>query len=412
MLVGSLIASGCQWGMLMVIAKLLSPTEVGYYVLGLAITAPVVLFSMLQLRAVQVTDAQNLNKFEDFFGVRLITNCAAILVVFGILVSLTSRYDFSVYVIIFLIGINKIIESTSDITYGLMQKHERLDKVAQSMIIRNVGALTFLAVAVKLTGHLVFGIASIGIWWLLALFFFDKRNAEKFGPFVPRFHPKIMLSIIWLGLPLGIATGIMVLSSSMSRYFVEAYLGSESLGYFGAMAYAVVGASRIIMALGQSASARLARYYISNRKAYVKLLQKMLAVALVLAIGAVLFGIYLGKPFLSLVYTPEYAERQDVFIWLMVAAGVTMIASMLGYGMTAARRFKSQIPVFLITCGISVLGCWLLIPRYGMKGAAWAMLAATITQCLGSVVVIMLALRSAAARDNGDENINMPKVLA
>lgn len=380
--------------------------------LGLAITAPVILFSALDLRAVQVTDAQNLNKFEDFFGVRLITNCAAILVVFGILVSLTSRYDFSVYVIIFLIGINKIIESTSDIAYGLMQKHERLDKVAQSMILRNAGALIFFAVAVKLTGNLIFGVASVGIWWLLALFFFDKRNAEKFGPFVPRFHPKIMLSIVWLGLPLGIATGIMVLSSSMSRYFVEAYLGSEILGYFGAMAYAVVGVSRAIMALAQSASARLARYYISNRKNYVKLLQKMLAVALVLAVGAVLFGIYLGEPFLSIVYKPEYAERQDVFIWLLVAAGVTMLAAMLGVGMTAARRFKSQVPVFLTTCGISLLASWLLIPRYGMKGAAWAMLATTITQCLGSVVVIMLALRSAAARDNGDENINMPKVLA
>ncbi len=396
----------------MVIAKLFSPTEVGYYVLGLAITAPVVLFSMLQLRGVQVTDAQNLNKFEDFFGVRLITNCAAILVVFGILVSLTSRYDFSVYVIIFLIGINKIIESTSDIAYGLMQKHERLDKVAQSTILRNIGALILFAVAVKLTGHLVFGIASIGILWLLALFFFDKRNAEKFCPFVPRFHPKIMLSIVWLGLPLGIATGIMVLNSSMSRYFVEAYLGSESLGYFGAMAYVVVGASRATMALGQSASARLARYYFSNRKAYVKLLQKMLAVALVLAVGAVLFGIYLGKPFLSLVYTPEYAERQDVFIWLMVVAGVTMIISMLGYAVFATRHFKMQLIGAIVVCCVSLLASWLLIPRYGMKGAAWAMLIASITQCLSLLVIIMLALRSAAARDNGDENINMPKVLA
>lgn len=386
----------------MVIAKLLSPTEVGYYVLGLAITAPVVLFSMLRLRGVQVTDAQNLNKFEDFFGVRLITNCAAILVVFGILVSLTSRYDFSVYVIIFLIGINKIIESTSDIAYGLMQKHERLDKVAQSMIIRNVGALTFLAVAVKLTGHLVFGIASIGIWWLLVLFFFDKRNAEKFGPFVPRFHPKIMLSIVWLALPLGVGTGIMVLNSNMSRYFVEAYLGSESLGYFGAMAYVVVGASRATMALGQSASARLARYYISNRKAYVRLLQKMLAVALVLAVGAVLFGIYLGKPFLSLVYTPEYAERQDVFIWLMVGAGVTMIISMLGYAVFATRHFKMQLIGAIVVCCVSLLASWLLIPRYEMKGAAWAMLIASITQCLCLLVIIMLALKSPLVCDNNN----------
>ena len=380
--------------------------------LGLAITTPVILFSVLDLRAVQVTDAQNLNKFEDFFGVRLITNSVAILIIFGILVGLVGRYDFIVYVIVFLIGINKIIESTSDIGYGLMQKHERLDKVAQSMILRNVGALIFFAIVVKLTGHLVFGVASVGLWWLLALLFFDRRNVEKFSPFVPRFHPKIMLSIIWLGLPLGIATGIMSASSNMTRYFVEGYLGSESLGYFGAIAYVVVGASRAAAALGQSASARLARYYISNRKAYVRLLQKILGVALLLGVGAVLFGIYFGKPFLSIVYTPKYAERQDVFVWLLMAAGVVMLASMLGYGMTAARRFKSQIPVFLITCGVSVFACWQLIPRFGMKGAAWAMLAAAITQCLGSMVVIVLALRSPVVCNSGNKEYSMSRTHA
>jgi O-antigen/teichoic acid export membrane protein len=397
--VGSIITSGCQWAMLMVIAKLFSATEVGYYSLGLAITAPVILFSMLQLRAVQVTDAQNLSKFEDYFGTRLITNLLAALIVFGILASLTGRYDFRVYAIIFIIALNKIIESTSDISYGLAQKHERLDMVSKSMILRNVGAIIWLTVVVKLTGNLVFGVASIGIWWLLVLFFFDKRNVEKFGHFVPHFHIKSMLSIMWLGLPLGIATGIMSANSNMTRYFVEAYLGSENLGYFAAMAYVIIGASRATMALGQSASARLARYYFSNRKAYAKLLQKTILVAFILAVGMVLFGKYLGKPFLTIVYKPEYAERQDVFVWLMIAAGATMITSMLGYGMTAARRFKSQIPVFLVTCGSSFLASWVLIPRYGMKGAAWAMLIAAITQCLGSLIVIMLALKSPVAEN-------------
>jgi O-antigen/teichoic acid export membrane protein len=70
--------------------------------------------------------------------------------------------------------------------------------------------------------------------------------------------------------------------------------------------------------------------------------------------GLVLFGTYLGKPFLSIVYTPKYAERQDVFIWLLIAAGCTMLASMLGFGMIAARRFKSQVPLFIATCDVSI----------------------------------------------------------
>jgi len=390
--VGSIIASGCQWATLIVIAKLLSATEVGYYALGLAITAPVIIFSRLQLRAIQVTDARSLNKYEDFFAVRLLTNCVAILVILGILVSLAGRYDFRVYAIIFVIGLNKIIESTSDIAYGLLQKHERLDRVAQSLILRNIGAVVLMGIAIKLTGSLVFGTILIGSWWLFVLFVFDKRSVEKFGRFVPRFHGRIMLSIIWLGLPLGIVMGIISFNSSVPRYFIEAYLGSKNLGYFAAMAYVVVAASRMILALGQSASARLARYYISNQKAYVKLLSKMLSIALVLAIGSILFGIYLGKPFLSIVYKPEYAERKDVFVWLMVSSGVIMLVQILGFGMTATRRFKSQIPVFGVSCGICALSSWLLVPRYEMKGAAWAILLSAIAQLLGTLVVILHSL--------------------
>jgi O-antigen/teichoic acid export membrane protein len=404
---GSLIAGGAQWAMLMVLTKVLEPAEVGHYLLGLAITAPVVILTMLNLRAVQATDAQNLNKFEDFLAVRLITNLLAVLTVIVILLFLGSRYSFRVYLIILAIALNKVIEATSDIAYGLMQKNERLDKMAQSLILRNVGALVLLAVVSLLTKNLLFGVVSMSIWWLVILLSFDKCNVEKFEPFAPRFQPKPMLSIIILGLPLGISAGIMSFNSNMNRYFVEAYLGSENLAYFGAMAYIVIGASQVTMSLGQAASPRLAKYYFFNRKAFIVLLGKMLAVVLTLAVAAVLFGVFFGKPFLSMVYEPKYAERQDVFVWLLISAGVTMLASMLGFGMTATRRFKSQIPVFLAVCIISILACWLLIPRYGMKGAAWSMLVASITQCVSSLIVILIALKTAAAADTDNKNVNI-----
>ncbi|MGD1043246.1 MAG: lipopolysaccharide biosynthesis protein, partial [Sedimentisphaerales bacterium] len=95
----------------MTLTKLASPVEVGYYTLSLAITAPVVQFSMLQLRAIQATDAQNLNEFKDFLGVRIITNIAAMILILGILVGLRKEYSFRVYVLILIVGITKVIQS-------------------------------------------------------------------------------------------------------------------------------------------------------------------------------------------------------------------------------------------------------------------------------------------------------------
>ena len=56
---GDVIYAACQWGMLIVLAKLGSPEMVGQFALGLAVTAPVIIFANLALRQIQSTDVRN-----------------------------------------------------------------------------------------------------------------------------------------------------------------------------------------------------------------------------------------------------------------------------------------------------------------------------------------------------------------
>jgi len=71
--VGNAVYAACQWGMLVVLAKLGTPEMVGQFALGLAVTAPVLMFFNLQLRAVQSTDSQDEYSFEHYLGLRLVT---------------------------------------------------------------------------------------------------------------------------------------------------------------------------------------------------------------------------------------------------------------------------------------------------------------------------------------------------
>jgi O-antigen/teichoic acid export membrane protein len=65
-LAGNVVYAGCQWGMLMVLAKLGSTEMVGRFALGLAITAPVITFVKFDLRAIQATDIQGIYSFRDY----------------------------------------------------------------------------------------------------------------------------------------------------------------------------------------------------------------------------------------------------------------------------------------------------------------------------------------------------------
>jgi len=81
---GNLIYAACQWGMLVVLAKLGSPEMVGQFTLGLAVTAPVIMFTNLQLRGIQATDAKGDYVFSDYLGLRLIGTGLALLIIAGI----------------------------------------------------------------------------------------------------------------------------------------------------------------------------------------------------------------------------------------------------------------------------------------------------------------------------------------
>jgi O-antigen/teichoic acid export membrane protein len=102
-LAGSLVYAGCQWGMLSVLAKLGSPAIVGQFALALAITAPVFMFTNLQLRGVQATDAQSEYEFPDYFTLRCLTMIAGMAIVAGVVAA--SRYDWTTSLVILLVAV-------------------------------------------------------------------------------------------------------------------------------------------------------------------------------------------------------------------------------------------------------------------------------------------------------------------
>ena len=95
---------------------------------------------------------------------------------------------------------------------------------------------------------------------------------------------------------------------------------------------------------------------------------------------------------LTTMYSPEYASAAPVLVITMVAAGVSFVASALGYVLTAIRRLSVQVPLFLFVVAVTTVASWVLIPAFGVQGAAWACVAGAITQAGGSTVLVTRAL--------------------
>lgn len=405
--IGNLIYSGCQWGMLVVLAKLGNPEMVGTFTLGLAVTAPVMMFSNLQLRDIQTTDAKNHYLFNDYLGLRLITTGLALPIILWI--TLATGYKGETAIVIILIGFAKGLESISDVFYGLLQKHEKMDRMAVSVMMKGPLSLLMLSTGTYISGSIVWGVVGLVIAWACILLIWDipsyrwlinKFTSEGEIPdslegktAKPRWQLGTIRKLIWLSLPLGLVMMLISLNANIPRYFLEQSLGKKELGVFAALAYLIVAGNMVVSALGSAARPRLAKYYAGgNVSAYQKLLLQLVAIACLLGLSGILVAWVAGGQILTIVYQPEYAKYTELLIWLMVTAGIGYVSSFLGEGMTAARYFRTQIPLFIIVTSTSAIASFWFIPRNGLKGAAIALMIAEIVRIIFTLGVIFHAV--------------------
>ena len=94
---------------------------------------------------------------------------------------------------------------------------------------------------------------------------------------------------------------------------------------------------------------------------------------------------------------------------LMAAGALGFVGSLLGFGLTAAQVFRAQVPLFGLVALATALACHVLVPLWGLYGAADALLVAAGIQCVGAGWVLHRALvasqppaaRPALVRDAG-----------
>lgn len=394
---GNVVYAGCQWAMLVVLAKLGTPEMVGQFTLGLAVTAPMMLLCNLQLRAIQATDTQGQYQFVDYFSLRLVTTTLAVVMIVGAI--LLGGYQSDTAWIIFTIGIAKAIESISDVFYGFLQQQERMDRIASSMIIKGILSLITLGMVVAWTGNLVWGTAALAVTWMVVLIAVDVPNSQKLvsnslqvQPQVLKieWHPKTLLKLTRFSLPLGLVMMLISLQTNIPRYFIEHYLGQRELGIFAAIAYLQVVGTTVVFALGQSTVPKLAKYYASrDQPAFSRLILKLIGIGAILGGIGIIAAIVVGKQILVLLYRPEYAEYVDVFRLLMIASAIGYVGNLLGYAITATRAFTQFVIPYASITTVAAGMSYCLIPAFGLMGAAWVSCLVSVTSCVAPLLILV-----------------------
>src|SRR5579871_649703 len=128
MFAGNACYAACQWAMLSLLTKAGNPTIVGQFALGLAVSAPIFMFTNMYLRGVQATDARSEFEFADYFTLRVLSSFVGLILVLA--TALIVNLDSTTRLTVSLLGCGKAVESLGDAMAGLLQKRERIHQVA------------------------------------------------------------------------------------------------------------------------------------------------------------------------------------------------------------------------------------------------------------------------------------------
>jgi len=391
---GNLLYAGCQWGMLVLIARLGTPAMVGDFAFALALAAPVLVLAMLNLRAAQATDQRGEYAFADYVHLRVVCLAAAGTVLAAILIA--GRFGRATVWTVVLVAAAKACDALSDVVYGLLQQREWMKRIAISRVLQGLLQLAALGLALAATGSLIAATAAMAAASLAVTVLYDVASVRAVGRREPgaarplsvlaRPDRRALVRLLGLSLPLGLAAALDSFNASVPRYALDAGVGREALGYYAALAYFLIGQGTIVTAVADVARPRLARAHGAASEEFLGLTARLAIAAGGCAVAGVVLAYALGADLLRLLYGESYAAQTRLLVWIMVAAIPWNLSGIVTTAIGAARHFRAVLLCFVAMTVVTAVASAALVPANGALGAAWA---------LGLGMVARLAVGSA-----------------
>jgi len=185
--------------------------------------------------------------------------------------------------------------------------------------------------------------------------------------------------------PLALSALSVILYIKVSQLVLSGLMGDSALGIYAAAIRIPEAATFLPMVLASSLLPSLLRSRAESPRIYEVALQRFFRINTLLAFSICL-PVSLAAPWLiRILYGPAYSDAGPVlavYVWslLFVFLGVAR-------GQHLLNELLTRLPLWFSGCGLAVnlLGCFLLIPRFGAMGAAVAtVLSAFVSAFLSS----------------------------
>jgi O-antigen/teichoic acid export membrane protein len=385
---GNSVYAGCQWVVFVLLVKMLKVEEAGAFAYATAVTGPIFVLANVRLRVLLATGIESPGGFSDYLNARLLTTAAAVSMSLGIGAAVSPQVgSFSVLAIM---AMGRAGDAVSDLCHGLFQREMDMRSAAIGLSINGLLSVALVGLALVVSPSLWLATAAYAAGSLIALSAWDLPRAAQVqhggGPVAladdarQRSAMRSAWRLITTGLPLGLSSAIGSVQTNVPRYVIASYLGPAMLARFTAISYLTMAGHLVVNATSQAALPILARDAQTSGSRYRTQLGSLVAGTLALGAPLLILVYVWGRPALGFVYGREYEDYAGVLLWLVAGTVVTFGSVFLGTGTSARHRFGSPFLISTTSLVLVAASTAPLVSRYGLQGAAWALVAGAIVE--------------------------------
>lgn len=376
-----------QLGVLALLTNLTDLETVAAFGFVMGVTQPLYMLLLMGLRANLATDARKDFAFATFLSLRALASVSLFATVIAVIAAVRPAY----LPLALPIALMKAVEMQSDLCYGALQRAGRIRHVALSMFARGPAALALFGTILALTGD-----ARIAFWaqtvvWLAIQALHDFPAVRRAGETLALDRSLSRITALARNTALlGLGQFFASLQVNLPRFFVEMILGPAALALFTAVSVLQRATVSLFNTIEQAIGWRLSRRWVAGERGkFFAAIRKMLAAATGIAALGIVLAALIGKPFLGLVFGPDYTAAYGLLLWMAAAIGAQLLVSVMQTALTAQRRFSAFGAVQFAVLLATVPAAWAGIQFFGLEGAGMAILATTLLRMSIFAVILL-----------------------
>jgi O-antigen/teichoic acid export membrane protein len=388
---GTIFYYACQWLTTIIAVWFAGFESTGIYSLAISFTNIFGFISRYGVRTHQISDTSHEHTDGSYITARGFSSAVAILVFFVIL--FFTNFSVTSLQCVFVLFVFKLLESFSDVFFGVFQKINHYNAIAISFTLKGVFPLLLFTV-VLWTKEIVIACLAMAITYLSVLLFYDLPVLLRSKNVVWKFSMCSVKKILWICFPLMIFTLVNPYITFITRYSIEQLFSEEVLGYYSSVSTVVV----VLSTLGGSIFAVVAPqastlYQKEDKKGLIRIFVRIIGGIAGVVFIAILSGYFLGKWALALLFGESIVPFSYLLLPTILVSGLLTLVAFFSSMLTAFQKRTPMLLANLAGAAVCTALAWPFAQKFGLLGACWCLATSMGVQAVLLTLLCYKAIR-------------------